>query len=116
MNTKQLKQRIADLRAAMGREWRLYGRCSAALRKMELQLTARLNLEAANVRKKVVERSRQVWKYIDQRVQALREANPIAYIRIYMPRAYDWGIGVGDDDEVFEAQWAEYQTKRAAKS
>ena len=100
MNTQNLKKRIEQTRELMGREWRLYGRCSTALRKLELQLQAKLNLEAATVRKKLINRSRQIWSYLEQKAQALKDANYVAFLAVYMPRVYDWGIS--DDFETID--------------
>ena len=93
---EQLEKQIADIEARMGREWRLYQRYSECLVKLRLRLQIRLNAGAALARKAAAAKSKQLFGYIQQKAERLRQANPIAFLRLYMPRSYDWDIREAD--------------------
>lgn len=88
----QLLKQIADVEARMGREWRLHQRYSEYLVKLRLRLQITLNAGAALARKKAADKAKQAFGYLQQKAERLREANPIAFLRLHMPRSYDWGV------------------------
>mgnify|MGYP000658990399 CR=1 FL=1 len=89
---KTLEAKIEQIERRMAHEWRLFQRYSEALVRLKLRLQIMLNNEAALCRKKVVERSRQIFGYLEDAGRALRDANYFAFLRIHRPRTYDWGV------------------------
>jgi len=89
---KTLEARIAQIESRMAHEWRFFQRYSEALVRLKLRLQIMLNNEAALCRKKAVERSRQIFGYLEDAGRALRDANYFAFLRMYRPRTYDWGV------------------------
>jgi len=90
--TAQLEARIAQIESRMAKEWRFFRQYSVALVRAKLLLQIQINNQTALLRKKARERQKQVFRYFEERIARLRETNYFAYLRIYRPRAYDWGI------------------------
>ena len=88
----RLNAQIERIERHMASEWRLYSRYSTALVRAKLLLQIQLNNHAALAAKKAKTRTREIIKYLADRSERLRQVNPVAYLRLYMPGAYSWAI------------------------